>query len=253
MVMNPGYNYKKYLKELDSTNISFYRKYISDIVNYMSREASFLDIGCGNGAVLIELQNKTSAQVSGCDVCETFVAECRKKGLKVLLYDGKRLPYEDETFDVVGSFTVFEHVNDPESFLNEKLRVLKRGGHLILGCPNFATVLYNNPHRATSGLRNRIKNFFLVLRLILGRNSNFIKMEPIIREEFSPDDDAVVLANLVQLERFFAGKNMKIIKSCGFSSKSGKLLDLIGSFFLLRYFLPSCYLVIQKTGKNKKK
>lgn len=242
----PKYNYLQYLNELESTDIGFYNKYISDISKYSLNDGNFLDIGCGNGTVLLELQKKGAKNLSGCDVSETFVNECKKKDLDVLLYDGEKLPYKDESFDIVGSFTVFEHTENPELFLEEKIRVLKSGGYLILGCPNFATVLYNNPHKMTAGILNKIRNFFLILRLLGSSNVKFIKMEPIVRKEFSPDDDAVVLANLVQLERFLAKKKMKMIKKNGFIGNTGKLLDCIGSFWFLRYLLPSCYLVARK-------
>jgi len=240
------YNYSAYLKNLEATDPSFYEKYISDILKFSKKDSKFLDIGCGSGTVLLKLQQDGMKNLYGCDVSDTFVNECKKKNLTVSFYDGEKLPYSDESFDIVGSFTVFEHVEDPELFLNEKLKVLKPGGYLILGCPNFATVLYNNPHRLTVGFRNKIKNFLLILTLLFGAKKDFIRVEPIVRDEFSPDDDAIVLTNLVQLERFFLKKKMKIVKKCGFISKNNKILDCVGSFFLLRYFLPSCYLIVKK-------
>lgn len=45
------------------------------------------------------------------------------------------LPFADETFDVVLSTQVLEHVPEPERALAEAVRVLKRGGRIILTVP----------------------------------------------------------------------------------------------------------------------
>jgi len=50
-------------------------------------------------------------------------------------YDGKILPFEDETFDSVLSNQVFEHVFNPEQFLKEVNRVLKPDGLFLVSVP----------------------------------------------------------------------------------------------------------------------
>ena len=52
------------------------------------------------------------------------------------------LPYEDDSFDVVMSFQVFEHVEFPERYLQESRRVLKPGGVLLLVTPDRSTRLF---------------------------------------------------------------------------------------------------------------
>jgi len=46
-----------------------------------------------------------------------------------------RVPFGDNTFDVVTAAALIEHVSDPISFLQECHRVLKPGGVLLLTCP----------------------------------------------------------------------------------------------------------------------
>ena len=53
------------------------------------------------------------------------------------LYDGERIPYDDEEFDVVFSTQVLEHVQDIGSSIREMLRVCKTGGILRLELPNY--------------------------------------------------------------------------------------------------------------------
>jgi len=51
------------------------------------------------------------------------------------------LPFEDDSFDVVMSFQVFEHVEFPERYLREARRVLRPGGVLLLVTPDRSTRL----------------------------------------------------------------------------------------------------------------
>ena len=51
-------------------------------------------------------------------------------------YDDENLPFRDDSFDLVISHHVIEHVNDQLAHLLELKRVLKPEGRLYLGCPN---------------------------------------------------------------------------------------------------------------------
>lgn len=52
-------------------------------------------------------------------------------------YDGRRLPFADETFDIVCSNAVLEHVEDLAPFTREAARVLRRGGVVDMVWHNF--------------------------------------------------------------------------------------------------------------------
>ena len=62
-----------------------------------------------------------------------------------LLYDGKRLPFEDRTFDTVLNVQVLEHTPHPAALVAEMARVLKDDGILILSAP-FQFRLHEEPH-----------------------------------------------------------------------------------------------------------
>lgn len=53
-----------------------------------------------------------------------------------MAYDGTKLPVDSDSFDVVISFQVIEHVEDDKNFVSEAKRVLKPGGRLIITTPN---------------------------------------------------------------------------------------------------------------------
>ena len=53
----------------------------------------------------------------------------------ITYYEGKRIPYDDGSFDHVLCTEVLEHVADPAAFLADLKRVLRQGGTLILTVP----------------------------------------------------------------------------------------------------------------------
>jgi len=62
-----------------------------------------------------------------------------------VLYDGNRLPFDDESFDTVLSVQVLEHTPRPRQLVSEMARVLRKDGILILTAP-FSFRLHEEPH-----------------------------------------------------------------------------------------------------------
>jgi SAM-dependent methyltransferase len=52
-----------------------------------------------------------------------------------VFYDGKTIPFPNESFDAIFSSEVFEHVFSLQEILPEISRVLKKGGKILLTCP----------------------------------------------------------------------------------------------------------------------
>ncbi|MGH9941422.1 MAG: class I SAM-dependent methyltransferase [Pyrinomonadaceae bacterium] len=95
-----------------------------------------LDVGCGTGANLEMLDKFGEAE--GVDVSEEALAFCRARGLdRVTLGEAERLPYPDQTFDLVTALDVVEHLDDDVSGLREMQRVLRPGGRALLFVPAF--------------------------------------------------------------------------------------------------------------------
>lgn len=55
----------------------------------------------------------------------------------IMHQDAMNLSFEDDTFDVMISCDVFEHVADPQKALREAYRCLKKGGELLVSIPVF--------------------------------------------------------------------------------------------------------------------
>lgn len=94
---------------------------IKKIVIYLKRGDKILDLGCGNCNVskglILEGYNVTPIDIKNRSFFDDIVP---------LIYDGKKLPYDDNCFDVVLITTVLHHVKDPISVLAEAIRVSKR-------------------------------------------------------------------------------------------------------------------------------
>ena len=101
-----------------------------------------LDLGCGEMLMTFGLAAKGAAEVVGIDIApldpegavEKIVGagfgevEALRDRVIAVTYDGERMPFPDEHFDVVFSWGVMEHVNDVPAVLSEIKRVLKPGG-----------------------------------------------------------------------------------------------------------------------------
>jgi SAM-dependent methyltransferase len=90
-----------------------------------------VDIGCGVGLIHRHLQSKFSEMV-GVDVAEGALDAARTSnpGVQYRPYDGVRLPFPDESFDVAMTICVMHHVPPPKwpAFVAEARRVLRPGG-----------------------------------------------------------------------------------------------------------------------------
>lgn len=108
---------------------------------YKDRKSKVLDYGCGIGLSLYYL-SKFYKDIIGIDVDPQNIEIARKQfkkldcKAKLQLYDGKKLPYPNNTFDLVISMEVWEHAQNPDLMLAEIERVLKPDGILHVTTAN---------------------------------------------------------------------------------------------------------------------
>lgn len=242
-----NYENKQYLDKLNELNPDYYSKYINFIENFLKNKKSrFLDVGCGNGQVLGELKGRGFSNGYGIDISKLFIKEAKKKGLNVLSYNGKKFPFKDSHFNLIGSFNVLEHTENPEAFLNEQLLKLKKDGVLIVACPNFLSFLIPNSHRKLKGVKNKLRNLKTIFGKILSKDSSFERMKPVIRKKFEYDDDAIVVTNLLDLKGFFKKNNCDILYESGFINYDSFVFKMINLIPIIKYGLPSCFIVVKK-------
>ncbi len=110
---------------------------LKQIKKYFNTEgASILDIGCGPGGMLNDLQ--AFGKVFGIDSSFKSIKFCREKSyLNTCNSNVENLPFEDSSFSAVLMLDVLEHVNNDKEVLDEAVRVCKPGGLIFLTVPAF--------------------------------------------------------------------------------------------------------------------
>ena len=91
---------------------------------YFKGSEAVLDFGCGDlsfAKSLLEVH--PLLQITGVDVVDFFE---KPRGIKFITYDGKKLPFKDNSFDTVISFYVFHHCEDAFAAFEECARVAKK-------------------------------------------------------------------------------------------------------------------------------
>ncbi len=100
-----------------------------------------LDIACGSGYGT-KLMSAQAKRIYGVDVSDAAVSYARTHfnapNITYKTGDGKKIPLDDNSVDVVVSYETLEHVDGYKDFLKEIKRVLKPEGVLLLSTPNSA-------------------------------------------------------------------------------------------------------------------
>ena len=104
------------------------------IDEYIKKDSLVLDVGCGRGVNTSKLRRKTK-RIIGLDL-KNYVKKKYLSDFKLVLGDGRKIPFKDKYFDFVTCWDVIEHIEEDELFLKEIYRVLKPGGRLLMSTPN---------------------------------------------------------------------------------------------------------------------
>jgi SAM-dependent methyltransferase len=101
--------------------------------------SSFLEIGCGTGAVLLQVRARRPAitRLAGSDVHVEGLRFARARlgeGVDLFQMDARRIPFREE-YDIVGCLDVLEHVEEHEQALRGIRSALTPGGGLVLTVP----------------------------------------------------------------------------------------------------------------------
>lgn len=106
------------------------RQVVADDYAARLRPARVMDLGCGAGDS-VDLFRALDPEVDwvGVDVEDSYEVSGRTRAdAEFVTFDGRRLPFEDASFDLVYCKQVLEHVEHPHELLREVARVLRPGG-----------------------------------------------------------------------------------------------------------------------------
>jgi dolichol-phosphate mannosyltransferase len=103
-------------------------------VNWARGSERILDAGCGSSLIIQSLNHAV-----GMDFNLGKLRFLRRYGMPLVQGSAFALPFGDQTFDCLISQEVIEHLPYNEGLFDEMSRVLKPGGKVILGTPDYDT------------------------------------------------------------------------------------------------------------------
>jgi len=132
-VVREGYD--KIAEDFSRTRLSVWEEF-KPLAENVKMGDRVLDLGCGNGR-LVELFRGKPIEYFGIDNSQKLIeiAKHHYPQQEFLVFDGFRIPFQDNFFDKIFCIAVLHHIPSRQlrqEFLNEARRVLKPGGQLIL-------------------------------------------------------------------------------------------------------------------------
>jgi SAM-dependent methyltransferase len=114
----------------------------NEAAKYIHPNAKVLEIACAEGFFLEQISKITKDSV-GLELNPRAVKIGQEKGLNILpdlIQDHAKT--HEETYDIVFAFQLFEHVENIREMFESSLKVLKKGGKLIIGVPNNSSPIF---------------------------------------------------------------------------------------------------------------
>lgn len=131
---NPKGGYANYFEGMKVNSKTFYMR-LKRLKRQLKTTGKLLDLGCALGDCLLEAKKLGWVNPVGLDTSKYACEQCKERGLKAFCgtLDTVKLP--PDSFDLVTSQDVIEHVTDPVSELKRILRVMKPGATLFIVTP----------------------------------------------------------------------------------------------------------------------
>ena len=250
--------YKELLAAHDET---YLRHYVELVIRYAPSGSRILDLGCGNG-ISSRLLNQADFDVVGTDISALFLEEAQEwenPKLRYQVCDVLELPFENNSFDVICSNELIEHLPDVETALTEMIRVVRKGGKVVLSGPNLCSpitpfldwirMMFGKPGRPVWGetkqqaLQQLKRNCGLYInKRFLTKTPHFIYRNPDLQADaIGGDADSAYYANPIDLAQFFKLNGFNIVKKAvGFGIKG----RIVANMF--PYLSPYITMVVQK-------
>ncbi len=221
-------------------------------------DLKILDLGCGHGALSIDLVFKGAYEVMGIDLNEELISFANEnlennypdliQKITFKAVDLKDL--DNDYFDMIISMASFEHIIDLDILLIEMKKKLKMGGRIITG---FGP-LYNSPW----GDHNRLKHKLPWSHIILGQQY-FIKRLNKSRKKkvnniFDLGLNGYSLKKYKHVFNNTEGLTIVDFRTNQSSKTAMKIFDLFTFLpFLREYFTYNIYSVLQRSSIIREK
>lgn len=123
-----------------------------------ARPTNALDVGTGTGRNLALLADAGARRIVGVDISLSMLAQAATGRVCA---DARRLPFPDASFDFVCSSLMVGDIEDLPSWIEEVVRVLTPGGHLVYSDfhPAWATRRWRRTFRSVDGRKFELMYF----------------------------------------------------------------------------------------------
>lgn len=147
--LNEYYESQEYRDSLEggSEDTLFYKLHDKETLNKFQytgteifRGKIISDIGCGCGAFLDFLQGVVK-NIVAIEPSEIYRQIMRKKGFETYAYIEEAKSNWSNKIDIITSFDVIEHVEEPKDFMKDIYDLLSDGGQAIIGTPTEAPIM----------------------------------------------------------------------------------------------------------------
>jgi len=130
----------------------FFTKLATEMRGKIEDPKLILDVGCGTGVLGEVFSN---SRVIGLDISSDMVRIARKRLYDVLIGDGSKLPFKDNSFDAAVFNAAIFLIPDGENALKDAVRVVRKNGAV---CGTYLVGLYdsNNEVLEEIGLRHSL-------------------------------------------------------------------------------------------------
>jgi cyclopropane fatty-acyl-phospholipid synthase-like methyltransferase len=163
------------------TNLDFLKQ-----TNLLKPNYRIMEIGCGIGSIVSELSEQ-GYDITGTDISNKAIEYGLKKygDIKLHVQPAEELQSEDQTFDIVLSFDLFEHIARVDKHISEVYRVLKTDGIYLFQTPNkYSNVIFETLYHKSLKWRRAHPSLHtpgqLKRRLARhGFQTQFVKMNPV--------------------------------------------------------------------------
>lgn len=189
------------------------------LLNPLSTKATkILDLGCGEGTRLNHFC-KRGKELVGVDISSTAIKKAKEQYPMINFVSGdlEKLPLKDESFDLVYSAFVLEHLDNPEKAITEAVRVLEKDGDLVLVAPNYGAPNRSSPPFKGSRISKLISGFIKDLVTFNTSSLNWNKVKPLANNDvYKMDWDTTVEPYLGSLISFLKqiGLTIELSSSC---------------------------------------
>lgn len=187
-----------------------------------------LEVGCGTGFFLLNLHSAgVLDEGHATDISPGMVAAAVRNGRRLgyevsgRVADAERLPYDDDTFDLVVGHAVLHHIPDVEQALREVLRVLRPGGRFVFA---------GEPTRLGDAMARRLS------RLTWEATTRATRLPGLRRwarsaAELQASSEAAYLEWLVDLHTFDPGELERLAMSVGALDVAVRTEELTAAWF----------------------